>query len=200
MMHAAERILFTEDEYLERERKAEGKSEFVNGEILAMAGGSPRHNAIAMNVAWAVRNQLSGRRCLVFGSDQRIHVPATGLYTYPDVSVTCDGPRFLDSARDTLINPKILVEVLSSSTEAYDRGAKFAHYRSIPSLEEYLLVSQDQKRVEHYRRIEPRQWLLTEYDGEDASVPVLGLDVPLREIYANLDLLEAGIPESGTGQ
>ncbi len=162
--------------------------------------GLPRHNAIAANVVRALGNRLSGRRCIVFTSDQRIHVPATGLYTYPDASVACDGPRFLDKARDTLVNPKVLVEVLSSSTEAYDRGAKFAHYRSIPSLEEYILILQDQTRVEHYRRIEPRQWLLTEYQGEDASLPVLGLDVPLREIYANLDLLEAGAPESGAAE
>ncbi len=199
-MEVAARILVTEDEYLERERQEERKSEFVNGEIVAMAGGSPRHNAIAANVVRAVGNRLSGRRCIVFTSDQRIHVPATGLYTYPDASVACDGPRFLDKARDTLVNPKVLVEVLSSSTEAYDRGAKFAHYRSIPSLEEYILILQDQMRVEHYRRIEPGQWLLTEYQGEDASVPVLGLDVPLREIYANLDLLEAGVPESGAAE
>jgi Uma2 family endonuclease len=196
-MRAAARILVTEDEYLERERQAESKSELVHGDIVAMAGGSPRHNAIASNVVRALGNRLSERRCLVFTSDQRIHVPATGLYTYPDASVACDGPRFSDKAKDTLVNPKVLVEVLSSSTEAYDRGAKFAHYRSIPSLEEYILISQDQKRVEHYRRIEPRQWLLTEYEGEDACLPVLGLDVPLREVYANLDLLDEGVPESG---
>lgn len=195
-MQPAGRILATEDEYLERERQAETKSELINGEIVAMAGGSPKHNALAANVARVLGNRLLGRRCIVFNSDQRIHVPATGLYTYPDVSVACDGPKFHSKYKDTLLNPKVLIEVLSGSTEAYDRGAKFAHYRSIPSLEEYVLVWQDPMRVEHYKRIEPRQWLLTDHEGADASLQVLGFDLPLHELYAGLELLEESAEES----
>lgn len=192
MTQPAQRTVVTEDAYLERERCAETKSELVNGEIVAMAGGSPKHNAIALNVASAIKSRLAGRRCLVFGSDQRVHVPATGLYTYPDVTVACDGLRFHAKDKDTLLNPKVVVEVLSDSTEAYDRGAKFAHYRSCPSLEEYVLVAQDGKRVEHYRRIEPRQWLLTEIEGEDAvlALPGLGCEVPLGEIYGGIEMLD----------
>lgn len=196
-MQPATRIRVSEDEYLERERRAGSKSELINGQMVAMAGGSPRHNAIAVNVAAELRGRLAGRGCVVFNSDQRVHVPATGLYTYPDVSVSCDGPRFHAKDRDTLINPKLIVEVLSEATEAYDRGAKFAHYRSIPSLEEYILVSQAPPRVEHYRRVQPRQWLLTELEGEEANVPALGVELPLRALYAGLELLPENVPESG---
>jgi Uma2 family endonuclease len=189
MVQPAELGRVTEDEYLERERQAETKSELISGEIVAMAGGSPKHNAIATNVARVLGNRLEGRRCIVFNSDQRVHIPATGLYTYPDVSVACDGPKFHPKDRNTLVNPKVIVEVLSDATEAYDRSAKFSHYRSLPSFEEYVLVWQAEERVEHYRKIEPRQWLMTEHLGQDASVRVLDFDVPLREIYAKVDQL-----------
>jgi Uma2 family endonuclease len=191
-MRPPTRTRISADEYLERERRAETKSELVNGEIVAMAGGSPRHNAIAANIIFAIKARLAGRRCMVFTSDQRVLVPATGLYTYPDVSVTCEKPQLDPKDEQSLVNPTALVEVLSTSTEAYDRGAKFAHYRTIPFLEEYMLVSQDTEQVEHYRRVDAKQWLLTEAKGQDAMVVVLGVEVPLREIYANLDLLEDG--------
>jgi Uma2 family endonuclease len=184
-------ILVTEDEYLEREQRAEAKSELIHGVIVAMAGGSPQHNAIAGNVAGALRTLLKGRRCLVFPSDQRVHVEATGMFTYPDVTVACDAFRFHPKNRDTLLNPRVIVEVLSDSTEAYDRGAKFAHYRTIPSLLEYVLISQHEHSIEHYRRLDTGQWVLTAYEGDAASValPALGCELPLAEVYANLDLL-----------
>lgn len=190
-MQAAERITVTEDEYIVRERESQDKHELIHGEIVAMAGGSPRHNAIAGNVARALGNRLADRPCLVFRSDQRIHVEATGLYTSPDVSVTCDRPRFHPKYKDTLLNPRLVVEVLSDSTEAYDRGAKFAHYRGLPSFQEYLLISQHVALVDHYLRLDTGQWILTAYEGEAAIVklPSLGCELPLSEVYDKLQLL-----------
>src|SRR5262245_37216731 len=169
-MQAAQQSRITDDEYIELERRAETKSELVHGEIIAMAGGSPKHNALALNVGAALRQRLRERRasCIAFSSDQRLHIEATGLYTYADVSVACGGARFHPKHKDTLINPKVIVEVLSKSTEAYDRGAKFAHYQSIPSFDEYVLVSQYERRVEHFRRLEAGQWLLTVLMGDEA--------------------------------
>ncbi|MCC6552512.1 MAG: Uma2 family endonuclease [Polyangiaceae bacterium] len=191
-MSAAAPALFTEDEYLDRERRSETKSELLHGVIVAMAGASPKHNAIVMNLGAALKLRLKGRRCLVFPSDQRVHVEATGLFTYPDVTVVCDKPRLHPKDRDTLLNPKVVVEVLSSSTEAYDLGAKFAHYQSIRSFEEYVLVTQSGKRVEHFRRIETGQWLLTVSEGDDSVLvlPALGCEIPLSEIYENADILD----------
>jgi Uma2 family endonuclease len=188
---AAEQILVTEDEYLEHERRSEAKHELIHGAIVAMAGASREHNAIAGNVVRALGALLKERRCLVFPSDQRVHVEATGLFTYPDVTIACEGLRFHPKHRDTLLNPRVIVEVLSDSTEAYDRGAKFAHYRTIPSLLEYVLVSQDEHRIEHYRRLDTGQWVLTAYDGDAASValPALGCELPLAEVYDKLDML-----------
>jgi Uma2 family endonuclease len=188
---AAEQSLVTEDEYIARERLADTKHELIHSQVVAMAGGSPRHNAIAGNVAGSLGNRLQKRRCLVFPGAQRVHVEATGLYTYPDVSVACDGLRFHAKHQDTLLNPCVVVEVLSDSTEAYDRGAKFAHYRTIPSLQEYVLVSQHEHEVEHYRRLDSGQWVLTAYQGASALValPALGCELPLAEGYDKLDLL-----------
>jgi Uma2 family endonuclease len=124
-------------------------------------------------------------------------VEATGLFTYPDVTVVCNAPRFHPNGRDTLLNPRVLVEVLSSSTEAYDRGAKFAHYQSIGSLEEYVLVTQTSKRVEHYRRLETGQWLLSVSEGDDALLvlPGLGCQIPLAELYEGTELLDEAVGE-----
>lgn len=183
----------TEDAYLERERASLDKHELIHGEIVAMAGGSPKHNAIALNVGTAFKNRLRGRKCVVFSSDQRINVEATGMYTYADASTTGDRPRFHAKYQDNLLNPKVIVEVLSDATEAYDRGAKFAHYQRIVSLAEYVLVSQDERRVDHFRRIENGQWILTVYEGDDAIItfPALGCEVPLSELYEDTELLDA---------
>ncbi len=190
-MQAAPRI--NEDEYIASERASERKHELINGVVVAMAGASPRHNAIVGNIVRALGNALANERCLVFPSDMRVHASATGLYTYPDVSVACDDLRFHPKFGDTLLNPRVIFEVLSESTEAYDRGAKFAHYQSIASLEEYVLVSQHEAKIEHYRRLDTGQWILTTYKGEAAvaSLPALGCDLPLAEVYDKLDLLPA---------
>jgi Uma2 family endonuclease len=184
----------TEEEYLQAERRSSIKSEWRKGRVLAMSGGSPRHNLIAGNVLAALKAALRGRRCLVLPSDQRVHVAATGTYTYPDVTVTCEKPQFHAKDRDSLTNPKVVVEVLSRSTEAHDRGAKFADSQSIPSLQEYVIVAQAERRVEHFRKLETGQWLLTVIEGDGVlALPGLDCQVPLAEIYADLELLdEAG--------
>lgn len=180
----------SEDEYLALERRSETKHEFINGQIVAMAGASFEHNDIAASVLATLRALLRGKGCKAVGSDQRVHVPATGLFTYPDVTVVCGKPEFHPKDRDTLINPRVLVEVLSDATEAYDRGAKFAHYRSIPSFVEYVLVAQDERRVEHFQRIETGQWLLTVYRGEGARVVLLalGCEVSVEDLYEGVEL------------
>lgn len=191
MTQAAEQVLVTEEEYLDHELQSEAKHELIHGAIVAMAGASREHNAIAGNIVGVLGALLKERRCLVFPSAQRVHVEATGLFTYPDVSVACDGLRFHPKNRDTLLNPCLLIEVLSDSTEAYDRGAKFAHYRTLSSLQEYVLVSQHERRIEHYRRLDTGQWVLTVYEGDSASaeLPALGCALPLAEVYDKLDLL-----------
>jgi Uma2 family endonuclease len=191
-MEPALRTAATEDEFLAFERTAPERHEFVGGEIVAMAGGSPRHAAITMNVGRALGNLFAGRPCVVFSSDLRVHAPATGLYTYPDVTVACGKLEFHEKDRDTLVNPALIVEVLSDSTEAYDRGAKFAHYRRIPSLVAYVLVSQGERRVELFVRKADERWELTEQVGEGAlAVPPLDIELRLSDVYANLELLGA---------
>src|SRR5436190_17466052 len=142
MSAPAERLL-TEDEYLKQERAASCKSEFYAGRMFAMAGGRRAHNLIASNVITSLNTQLAERPCEVYPSDMRVKVSETGLYTYPDVVVVCGEEQFQDEQEDTLLNPTLLVEVLSESTEAYDRGDKAAHYRSLESLQQYVLISQN---------------------------------------------------------
>src|ERR1700722_5245267 len=163
MQKAVPRV--TVDEYLARERVSETKHELLNGVVVAMAGASPRHALITSNITVALGNALRSRPCLVLSSDQRVAVEATALCTYPDVTVVCERPRFDTKDAHTLLNPLVIVEVLSDSTEAYDRGAKFAHYRSVPSLAEYVLVAQSERKVEHYRRLEGGQGRPTAYEG-----------------------------------
>lgn len=182
-------------EYLERERAAETKSEFYDGEVFAMAGATRRHNLIAGDVARHLGNALAGGNCEVYGSDMRVRCP-NGPGTYPDVSVACD-PLFEDDTEDTLLNPVVIVEVLSPSTEAYDRGKKFESYRGITSLREYVLVSQDHCLIEHFvRQSEFDRWLLTSYNQPEDQVQLLTLGVSLsvEEVYARIDFSE---PETG---
>lgn len=191
---AAPRRRLTPTQYLEIERAADYRSEFLNGEMFAMAGASFEHTRIKDNLAAACNSRFRGGPCLALTSDIRIKVQATGLYTYPDVAVICGGPEFEDSRRDTLLNPRVIVEVLSPSTEKYDRGAKFRHYQQIPSLMEYVLITQDEAVVERYMRGSEGTWILTTVTGLDgaltlASVPVT---VPLAEIYEGVAFPEPG--------
>ncbi|HXO26223.1 MAG TPA: Uma2 family endonuclease [Thermoanaerobaculia bacterium] len=179
----------TPDEYLALERTAEIKSEFLDGQMIAMTGGSIRHGRIASNLVQAIGLQLRGRSCEVFGSDVRVLVAQTGLYTYPDVTIVCGEPTLTDEHLDTLTNPTVLIEVLSPSTAAYDRTTKFEHYRALAALREYLLVSQDQPKVEQYVRQENRKdWLFTEKRDLEGSIVLPSIECALKmaEIYARV--------------
>ena len=171
---------YSPQEYLELERQTEYKSEYVNGEIFAMSGASEEHNLIVMNVAAALHTQFRGRPCKVYANDMRIKVSPTGLYTYPDVVAVCGEAQLEDAHLDTLLNPTLLIEVLSSSTEAYDRGEKAEHYRRLPSLAEYLLISQDKPHLEHYRRQSDNRWLLSETSQLHAAITLPAIDCTLR--------------------
>ena len=178
----------TAEEYLTVERAAEFKSEFFGGEMFAMAGGSPMHSLIATNLAREIGNQLKGRPCVPFNSNLRLKVLATGLYTYPDLSVVCGPLEFADEQEDTIVNPTLLAEVLSNSTEGYDRGKKFEHYRQIPALRGYLLVSQKEPRIEQFLRGSDGEWRLREAAGLEAQLelPCLQITLPLAEVFANV--------------
>jgi len=181
---------YSPEEYLALERRAATKSEFFAGEIFAMTGASRNHNLIVANLVRELTLQLKGRPCETYPSDMRVKVNATGLYTYPDLAVVCGPPQFDDEQKDTLLNPTLIIEVLSISTEGYDRGKKFAHYRKIESLAEYLLVSQDKFHVDRYVRQPDNQWLLAEWDGLQSRIPFTSIDcsVDMAEIYDKVDL------------
>ncbi|MBI4703866.1 MAG: Uma2 family endonuclease [Deltaproteobacteria bacterium] len=145
-------------EYLAFERASPTRHAFLAGEIFDMSGGSREHSLIGANFVGELRAALRGRPCEVHGPDLRIHIPRTGLYTYADALVVCGRVEFADDVRDTLLNPAAVVEVLSDSTEAYDRGEKFHHYRSVPSLSHYVLASQRQVLLEHFARQPDGSW------------------------------------------
>jgi Uma2 family endonuclease len=180
---------YTPEDYLTRERTAEYKNEYVNGFIVAMTGASRAHNLITANIGGELRSQLKGRPCEVYIGDMRVKVEPTGTYRYPDVVVACGDIAFEDMELDTLLNPVLIVEVLSPTTEAADRGEKFAHHRRLPSLQEYLLVSQDTPRIEQFTR-QSDGWLLSEVSGLDATVRLASIDcvLPLREVYDKVQL------------
>lgn len=184
-MSTAARSYLSPEEYLEIDRAAEQKSEYVDGQMFAMAGGSRNHNLIVTNLARELSLALKGRPCEVYPSDLRIWIPENNRYTYPDASVVCGDPEFLDEHLDTLLNPTLIVEVLSPTTELYDRGKKFERYRSIESLQSYVLVSQDERRVEQYVRQADGRWLFSDTVGEEGvvSLPSIECELKLAEIY-----------------
>ena len=182
----------TPQEYLARERQAETKSEYLQGEVFALAGASERHNLIVVNLVVSLGSQLKRQPCKVYANDMRVKAGPDGLYTYPDVVVVCGKAEFEDEHQDTLLNPTVIIEVLSSSTEAYDRGQKFAYYRTLDSLTDYLLVSQHEPLIEHYVRQPGGDWLLSDYRGLDAVVSILsiGCQLLLAEVYDKVEWSE----------
>ena len=189
MATRAAQTYLTPEEYITLERKAipdaeTVRSEYINGEIIPMPGASFPHNLITMNISARLHANLQGTECTVFANDMRISIPTAKSYFYPDVGVVCEAPRFEDDVFDSLLNPIVVVEVLSPSTEAHDRGEKFAHYRQLASLRAYVLVAQDQVLVEHYRRQE-KQWILTDFQRPDDLLPLTSIqcELPLGEIY-----------------
>jgi Uma2 family endonuclease len=184
-------------DYLDMEEKSATKHEWLDGVVYDMSGGTLDHSRIAVNLSGIIRAQLAGKRCAVFNSDLKIRVLATGLGTYPDVSVICGRAEPDPESRGLAVtNPTVLVEVLSDSTEAYDRGEKFAHYRRIPSLREYVLVSQSSPFIEVFRKNEAGQWVLVAEAraGETVTLESIGCSLPVDATYEN-PLAE---PEIGT--
>jgi len=188
---------YSPEEYLTLERGASYKSEYHDGQIFAMTGASREHNLIAVNIAGELRAQLKNRPCESYIADMRVKAADARSYHYPDVVVVCGTPRFEDALVDSLLNPTVLIEVLSPSTEAYDRGGKFVHYRKIESLREYLVVSQDQPRIERYARQEGG-WILTEAEGLEGIVTLdaIGCTLALREVYDKVLLTPAEQPDA----
>lgn len=173
------------EEYLAFERAAEHKNEYFDGEIVAMTGASRRHNLIQVNVAAELRNQLRDDPCEVYQSEMRVRIPSANIYTYPDVTVVCGEPEFEDDQFDTLLNPTLIVEVLSKSTAAYDRTVKFGHYRTLNSLKEHLLVSQYDYRVEHGVRQSDGRWLLSDIISRESRIELSSVPcvLELAEVY-----------------
>lgn len=175
MVEAARKPRITAAMYLAMERASEVEHEYIDGEVWALAGAPPRHNRLSVASSAQLDAALRGRECASFSSDQRVHVPATGGYCYPDVTVVCGEPQYHSQDPDSITNPRLIVEVLSRSTEKHDRGAKFEGYRSIPSFEEYVLVWQDRVKVEVRRRESARRWTMEEYGaGEVIELRSIG--------------------------
>lgn len=173
------------EEYLAAERASETKSEYVGGEVYAMTGASRRHNLVTANVTTSLVSQLRGRPCETYTGGMRVRVSRTGAYVYPDVVVVCGEPEFEGRELDTLLNPSLVVEVLSPSTAAYDHGVKWEHYRRLPSLQEYLLIGQDRARVERYTRQGEGLWLFSETEDPAAVIDLasIGCSLDLRDVY-----------------
>ncbi len=187
---------FTPEEYIALERKAIPdaeivRSEYMNGKIIGRSSSNLSHNLITGNIVAGLYTRLKSSGCFVFANEMRVSIPSVNSYFYPDIGIVCEEPRFEDDVFDILLNPIVVVEVLSPSTEAYDRGDKFAHYRQLQSLQEYILVSQDKVRVDHYVR-HATQWILTDFQALDQHLPLTSIqcELPLQEIYENVPFPE----------
>jgi len=187
-MSSAPKILLTPQEYLAKERLADIRSEFYRGEMFAMSGATWEHTLIKDNLAREAGNRLKVGPCRVVTSDLRVKVSATGLYTYPDIVIVCEEPQFEDAKFDTLLNPRVVVEVLSDSTEKYDRGTKFGQYRQIPYVQEYVLVAQNHPLVEMYVRQNDATWVLTVFSdlAQTFAFGSVQVEVPMADIYTGV--------------
>lgn len=189
MGYAAKKEKISPEVYLELERKAAFKSELIDGEMYAMLGTTRKHNRIAGNLYICLDRILKNKNCRVYISDLRVQINSTGLFTYPDLIITCGKEELTDKHKDTLTNPKCIIEVLSDSTEKYDRGEKFFHYQQIESLQEYILISQDQPRAETFLRQTDGRWLYECTEGLHSKFRISTADesVSLSEIYSNTE-------------
>ena len=201
--------VYSVEEYLACERKAEERSEYLDGWIYLMAGESPAHGTICTNLTMLIADQLRGKPCQVWGKDMKVRsgsMPKSryelkGLYSYPDVLVVCGEPQFHDNYRDVLLNPKVIIEVLSPSTEAYDRGEKFFRYRTfIPELTDYLVVSQTKPLIEHFARQANGLWLMASQNDPAGTLPLpsIACQLPLAAVYDRLDFPAEGLTGSLT--
>ncbi len=189
-MSALPESFLSEQEYLTGERIATIKHEYINGRVYAQAGASRNHNVLVSNTIIALGNLLKKRSCTVFPSDLRVAIPKKRTYVYPDITVVCGHERFTDLHNDTLLNPTIIIEVLSPSTEAYDRGAKFERYRHIASLQEYILIAQNRIHIEQFVRQADNQWTLTLYNHTDEVLVLSSIQgqVLIRDLYTKIEL------------
>jgi Uma2 family endonuclease len=190
MAQALEQRIYTSDEYFELELASETRSEYRNGDIIPMTGGTPDHNELAINLAALLKSALRGKPYRIFATDQRLWVPNRNLYTYPDVMVV-EKPLQLQTGRtDTVINPCFIAEVLSKSTQDYDHGEKFTAYRTIDSFREYLLIDQYTIHIEHYIKTAANQWLLSEYDDPNVtlSLSTYAAQIEISDLYENIDI------------
>jgi Uma2 family endonuclease len=180
----------TEEEYLAIDRAAEMRSEFLDGEMIAMSGGTMRHARLGGNIYFEIHNALRGTACQAFGSDFRVRVLPGRMYAYPDVLVVCGQPLLADERQDILLNPAVIFEVLSPSTEPYDRGVKFKYYRGIESLRDYILVDQNEIRIEQYTRADAGTWTLHDYQGREQELRIDSIQVslPLAHIYEGTEI------------
>ena len=197
-MSALPKAVYTPEEYLALDREAEFKSEYHAGEIFAMAGASENHDTITVNVTVSLGSQVRGGPCRLSTADMRVHLPEADRYTYPDVTVVCGERQFADGRRDVLLNPTLVVEVLSPSTEAYNRGDKAKAYRQLASLQEYLLIAQDRPHVELYTRQADGRWLLSEADQLEAVVHLASIrcDLTLADVYEGVSFEPAARREA----
>jgi Uma2 family endonuclease len=187
------KIYLTPAEYLAFERQSDVRHEYFRGELFAMSGASRQHVRISVNVTAWLAGQLKGQRCELFNGDMRVKVSPTGLYTYPDASVVCGRPRFEDKDLDVLLNPTVIVEILSKSTEAYDWGERFAQYRTLDTLTDYLLIAQDKPLIERFTRQVAGGWLLTESTSLNVVMPIESIQcqLPLAEVYDRVEIDQA---------
>jgi Uma2 family endonuclease len=189
-MTAQPQKYYSAAEYLELEREADYKSEYYHGEIFAMAGAGHNHNRVVENLTGECYIAFKGKQCRTYSSDQRLHIPANGLYTYPDLLIICGKNEYLDEKKDTILNPSVIVEVLSDSTEAYDRGEKFHFYRSIPSLNEYVLINSRSLAAEVFRKNEEGLWFLSSEAyklAESITLASVDLTIAMEDIYAETE-------------
>ncbi len=201
-MSSVTKSYYTPEQYLELEREAAYKSEYVDGQIYAMSGASRAHNRITLNIGGAMNSQFGDGPCEAFATDMRVKVSSTGIYTYPDIVAVCGEPHFEDAEVDTLTNPTVVIEVLSPSTEAYDRGAKFANYRESEGLTDYVLVSKDRVMVEHFSRGRDGsdEWVLKPISDLTGNLRLasVGCELPLTVIYRRVILSRGEIQIPGT--
>jgi Uma2 family endonuclease len=192
MSTTSKKVFIKPEEYLVRERLAEFKSEYYDGQIYSMAGTSYRHTVILMNLSGELYTRLKGGPCRPSSTDLRLSIENGKAYTYPDIMVICGGPQFADQNFDTVLNPALIIEILSPSTESWDRGGKFERYRAIESLQEYVMVWQDRRLVERHAR-RAGEWIATRWDGEEdvLSLESIGCNVPLFDVYRDVTFDEA---------
>jgi len=176
------------NEYLIAERSAAAKHEYFKGEIFAMSGASFRHNKITTNLNRAILPYLGSGDCEMFGSDLRVHIPENTLFAYPDSIIICGKPEFLDEHFDTVTNPSVIIEILSPSSKDYDRGTKFTLYRSIPALQEYILIDSESVSIEIFSQSQQKTWFLEEFKsvGDSFSIKAIGVNIRLSQIYSGL--------------